>query len=70
MLYLSKKACRNGKLPYPHSAKEPLGGVTVRGFKGEADEDPCGRVLGPPPWNEDSIVNKIVILIDKIIYLG
>ena len=50
MLYLSKKACRNGKLPYPHSAKEPLGGVTVRGFKGEPDEGPCGRSLGTPPF--------------------
>ena len=29
-----------------------LWGVTGRGFKGEADEDPCGRVLGPRPLNE------------------
>ena len=27
-----------------------LWGVTERGFKGEDDEDPCGRVLGPPPF--------------------
>ena len=27
-------------------------GVTERGFKGESDEDPCGRVLGAPPLNE------------------
>ena len=27
----TKKACRKGKLPYPHSAKEPLGGVAERG---------------------------------------
>lgn len=39
-----------------------LRGVTERGFKGEADEDPCGRVLGPPPWNGDSTVSRIEIL--------
>ena len=48
---LLKKACRKGKLPYPHSAKEPLGGVTERGCKGEPDEGPCGRYLGAPPLN-------------------
>ena len=58
---LLKKACRKGKLPYPHSAKEPPGGVTVRGYKGEPDEGPCGRSLVAPPWNEDSIVNRIII---------
>ena len=31
---LLKKACRKGKLPYPHSAKEPLGGVAERGLRG------------------------------------
>ena len=36
-----------------------LRGVTERGCKGEGDEDPCGRVLGPPPWNEDSTINNI-----------
>ena len=29
--------------------KEPLGGVTVRGCKGELDEGPCRRSLGAPP---------------------
>ena len=49
----------------PH--KEPLGGVTVRGCKGEPDEGPCGRSLGAPPWNEDSTVSGIILLKIKII---
>ena len=56
------KASNNFRTPL----KEPLGGVTGRGFKGEADEDPCGRVLGPRPFYGDSTVSRIKNLIYKI----
>ena len=48
-LYIKKLAEKASLLICP-PLRSRLWGVTERGFKGEADEDPCGRVLGPPPF--------------------
>ena len=69
MFSLQNKACRKGKLLYSPSAKGPLGGVTVRGCKGEPDEGPCGRSLGAPPLNGDSTVSGIILLKIKKIFI-
>ena len=63
-----QKKLAASKQQLSHSAKEPLGGVTERGFKGRGRlgqycpaAESGGRVLGPPPCYEDSTLNKIIL---------
>ncbi len=59
VIFPTNKSLQNASDLIRTPLRSRLWGVTERGFKGEADEDPCGRGLGPPPLYEDSTVNKI-----------